>query len=94
MIYCEGAKLSLFVFLLAQLLGLGQALLKIYSDQTWQISLWLCIVLCVSKVLIYSRLGPEPVFCHFCASQRMFAININLHKSNHFDIWILFPLIL
>ena len=30
--------------------GLGQALLKICSDQTWRISLRLCIVLCVSKV--------------------------------------------
>ena len=42
--------MSLFVRLLAQLLGLGRAFLKICSDQTWRISLRFCIVLCVSKV--------------------------------------------
>ena len=48
--YCEGAKMSLSVRLLARLLGLGQAFLKICSDQTWPISLRLCIVFCLSKV--------------------------------------------
>ena len=58
--YCEGAKMSHPVQLLAWLLGLGRALLKIYRDQSWRISLrlrdqsWrislrLCIVLCVSQ---------------------------------------------
>ena len=42
--------MSLFVRLLARLLGLGRALLKVCSDQTWQLCLRLCIVLCVSKV--------------------------------------------
>ena len=47
--YCEGAKMELFVWLLARLLGLGRALF-VCSDQTWRIFLRPCIVLCVSKV--------------------------------------------
>ena len=42
--------MSLSVRLLARLLGLGRSLLKMCSDQTWRISLRLCIVLCVSKL--------------------------------------------
>ena len=42
--------MSLSIRLLVQLLELGQALLKTCSDETWQISLKLCIILCVSKV--------------------------------------------
>ena len=44
--------MSLSVRLLARLLGLGRALLKICSDQTWRISLMLCIVLCVYPKVI------------------------------------------
>ena len=48
--YCEKPKMSLSVGLLARLLGMGRALLKTCSDQTWRISLRLCIVLCRSKI--------------------------------------------
>ena len=47
---CERAKMSLFVRRLARLLGLGQALLKIYSDQTLRISLTLCIEVCSTVI--------------------------------------------
>ena len=47
--YCEGAKTSLLVRLLARLLGLGRASLSM-NDQKWRISLKLYIVSCANKV--------------------------------------------